>query len=208
MFRSFLLASFSELSCRYRYRHSSIFIMATRPGIEPPKRQSALIFTTAQQLRQDPGPSASERYAYVLALGAMFAWTLYDGSDDDGIDVIAPSGGPGTGTWKRTRSNDIGMILTDANATILVSGNRTRILPAATLTANRSLTLDDEGAVSGDELLIVRNDATAYTYTVINGGAGAGNVAVMPVSSRAWCRARFDGTNWIHIGSGLSLAAS
>lgn len=182
--------------------------MTARPGIEPPKRQSALVFTTVQQLRQEPGPSVSERYAYVLELGAMFAWTLYDGSTDDGIDVVAPSGGPGTGTWIRTRSNDRGDDLTNADATILVSGDRVRVLPAATLTANHTLTLSTTGAVEGDELLVVRNDATAYTYTLINGGAGAGNVAVMPVSQRAWCRARFDGTNWIHLGSGISLAAS
>lgn len=182
--------------------------MPQLPGTVQPTRQSALVFTTAQQLRQEPGPRAAERYAFVLELGAMFAWTLYDGSTDDGIDVIAPSGGPGTGTWKRTRSNNSGSNLTDANATILVSGNRTRILPASTLTANRTLTLGTTGAVSGDELFVVRNDSTAFTYTLINGGSGAGNIVVMPISNRAWCRARFDGTNWIHIASGISLAAS
>lgn len=183
--------------------------MPQRPGVEPSKRQSALVFTTAQQLRQEPGPSSAERYAIVLELGPEpFAWTLYDDSTDDGIDVIEPSGGPGTGRWIRTRSDDRGSDLTDASVTILVSGNRTRVLPAATLTANRTCTLDDEGAVEGDELYIVRNDTTAYTYTIVNGGAGAGNVAVMPVSNRAWCRARFNGTNWIHLGSGIALAAA
>jgi hypothetical protein len=182
--------------------------MATRPGIEPPKRQSALVFTTTQQLRQEPGPSASERYAFVLELGAMFAWTLYDGSTDDGFNVIAPSGGPGSGRWKRARSNDMGANLTDAAATIYVSGNRTRLLPASTLTTNRSLTLGTTGAVSGDELIIVRNDATAFTYTIVNGGSGAGNVAVMPANNRAWCSVRFDGTNWIHVGSAIALASS
>jgi hypothetical protein len=137
-----------------------------------------------------------------------FAWTLYDGSTDDGFNVIAPSGGPGSGRWKRARSNDMGANLTDAAATIYVSGNRTRLLPASTLTTNRSLTLGTTGAVSGDELIIVRNDATAFTYTIVNGGSGAGNVAVMPISNRAWCRARFDGTNWIHIGSAIALASS
>jgi hypothetical protein len=181
--------------------------MSNRSGITLPARQSALIFTTAQQLRQEPGPSTAERYAFVIELGCLFAWTLYSGLTDDGIDVVAPSGGPGSGRWIRTRSDDIGDDLTDANATILVSGNRTRVLPAATLTANRTLTLSTTGAVEGDELFIVRNDATAYTYTLANSGVGAGNVAIMPISNRAWCRARFDGTNWIHLASGISLAA-
>lgn len=183
--------------------------MPSRPGIEPPKRQSALIFATAQQLRQEPGPSTSERYAIVLELGnAIFAWTLYSGDADDGIDVIAPSAGPGTGRWKRTRSNDRGEDLPNADTAITVSGNRTRILPPSTLTANHSLMLDDEGAIAGDELYIVRNDSTAFTYTIVNGGVGAGNVVVMPASNRAWCRARFDGTDWIHLGSGIALASS
>lgn len=182
--------------------------MSNRPGIIPPTRQSAIVFTTAQQLRQEPSPSTEERYAFVLELGAMFAWTLYSGATHDGIDVIAPTSGPATGRWIRTRSNDRGDDLTDFDATILISGNRTRVLPAATLTANRTVTLGIAGAVVGDELFIVRNDATAYTYTAINGGTAAGNVAVMPVSNRAWCRARFDGTDWTHIASGISLATT
>lgn len=182
--------------------------MPLPPGIIPSRRQTALIFTTVQQLRQEPGPSSEERYAFVLELGTLFVWTLYNSSDDDGFNVIAPSGGPGSGRWIRNRTDDRGNDLTDANETIDVSGNRTRILPAATLTTNRTLTLDDANAVAGDELFIVRNDATAFTFTIANGGAGGGNVAVMPVSNRAWCRARFDGTNWIHLSSGIALASS
>jgi hypothetical protein len=181
--------------------------MAIRQGIVPPERQSALIFTTAAQLRQEPGPSVSERYAIVLALGPdPFAWTLYSSATDDGINVIAPSGGPGSGRWIRTRSDDRGSDLTDASTTITVASGRTRVLPAATLTANQILVLGTTGAVAGDELYIVRNDTTAYTYTITNGGAGAGNIAVMPVSNRAWCLARFDGTDFVHLGSGISLA--
>lgn len=183
--------------------------MPTRPGTVPPARQTPLVFITAQQLRQEPGPSTSERYAIVLELGPEpFAWTLYDGTTDDGFNVIAPSKGPGTGRWKRIRSDDRGEDLTDASATIYVSGGRTRVLPVSTLSDNRVLTLGTTGAVAGDELFIVRNDVEAFTFTIANGGPGAGIVAVMPVSNRAWCRARFDGTNWIHIASGISLAAS
>lgn len=183
--------------------------MPQRPGIEPSKRQSALVFTTVQQLRQEPAPLSSERYAIVLELGRVFAWNLYGTDAHNGITVIAPqSGGAGTGTWEVARSDDRGSDLTDASATITVAQGRTRVLLASTLTANRSLTLSTTGAEDGDEIYVVRNDATAFTLTLINGGAGAGNVAVMPVSSRAWCLARFDGTNWIHLGSGISLASS
>jgi hypothetical protein len=183
--------------------------MAYPPGIVPPARQSALIFITAQQLRQEYAPSVAERYAVVLELGKIFAWNLYGTQTHDGITVIAPqSGGPGAGRWVAVRHDERGDDLTDADVTISVSGKRTRVLPAATLTANHTLTLSTTGAVLGDELLIVRNDATAYTYTLINGGAGAGNVAAMPISNRAWCLARFDGTNWIHLSSGIALATT
>lgn len=183
--------------------------MPQRPGTEPPKRQSALVFATVQQLRQEPAPLTSERYAFVLEIGKTFAWNLYGSDDHNGITVIAPqSGGPGTGRWEVARSDDRGVDLTDDNAVILVSERRTRVLPAETLTANRVLTLGTTGAEVGDELHVVRNDVEAFTLTIVNGGTGAGNVAVMPVSTRAWCLARFDGTNWIHLGSGLSLSAS
>jgi hypothetical protein len=183
--------------------------MPQRPGIEPAKRQSALVFTTVQQLRQEPAPLSSERYAVVLELGKVFAWNLYGSDDHNGITVIAPqSGGAGTGRWIVTRCNDRGADLADASATITVSQGRTRVLPASTLTANRSLTLGTTRAEAGDEFYVIRNDATAFTFTLVNGGAGAGNVAVMPVSNRSWCLTRYDGTNWIHLGSGLSLAST
>lgn len=92
--------------------------------------------------------------------------------------------------------------------TITVSGQRHRVFPAETLTANRQITLSTTGAVAGDELFITRNDATTFTLTITNGGVGGGTLAVMPVSTRAWCLASFDGTNWFHSASGLALAAT
>lgn len=183
--------------------------MSRPPGLLPEKpRQSAIVYETADGLAQDPGPQTDIRYAVVLELGPeIFKWYLYASDAADGVNVIAPSGGA-SGRWKRARFDDRGDDLGDANITLLVSGGRTRILPTATLTADRTLTLDDAGAVQGDEILVVRNDAAAFVLTIANGGAGGGNVAVMPVSSRAWCLARFDGTNWIHMQSALALGAS
>lgn len=183
--------------------------MSRRPGLLPSKpRQSAIVYETADALAQDPGPQTDIRYAVVLGLGPqVFKWYLDASDAADGVNVIAPSGGT-SGRWKRARFDDRGSDLADASATLLVSGGRTRVLPAATLTANRTLTLGTTGAVAGDEILVVRNDATAFSLTIANGGDGAGNVAAMPVSSRAWCLARFDGTDWIHVQSALALAAS
>jgi hypothetical protein len=183
--------------------------MARTPGLLPPQpRQSAIVYETVDALAQDPGPQTDIRYAVVLELGPqIFKWHLYASDDADDINIVEPSGGA-SGRWKRARFDDRGADLTDASVTLLVSGGRTRVLPATTLSANRTLTLGTTGAVDGDEILVVRNDVGAYTVTIVNGGAGAGNVGVMPVSARAWCLARFDETNWIHVQSALSLGTS
>jgi hypothetical protein len=183
--------------------------MSPQPGSLPSKpRQSAIVYETADSLAQDPGPATDIRYAVVLELGPqIFKWWIYASDTADDVNVIAPSGGT-PGRWKRARFDDSGEDLGDANVTLLVSGGATRVVPPATLTAGRTLTLGTTGAAAGDEMLIVRNDAEAFAVTVVNGGAGAGNVAVMPSGSRAWCRARFDGTDWIHVGSGLALGTS
>lgn len=89
-----------------------------------------------------------------------------------------------------------GANLTDAAATIVITAGGWRILPPATLTANRTLTLGTTDAAAGDEILITRRDVGAFTYTVANGGVGGGNVAVLPVSQQAFVRAVYDGTNW------------
>jgi hypothetical protein len=170
--------------------------------------QAAVVFATVAALAQERGPHTDRRFAVVLELGPqVFSWALYDTTTADDVNVIAPSGGA-TGRWKRARYDERGADLTDADQTLTVAGRRLRVLPPATLTTNRTLTLDDAGAGAGDQILITRNDATANTLTIVNGGAGGGNVAVMPVSVRSWCLAVFDGTNWIHAASGLSLAAS
>lgn len=183
--------------------------MARQPGLLPEKpRQSAIVYETADALAQDPGPQTDIRYAVVLELGPqVFKWYLYASDAADGVNVIAPSGGA-SGRWKRARFDDRGADLADADATILVSGGRTRVVPPATLTAARALTLGTTGAVAGDEILVVRNDSEAFVLTLANGGSGGGNVAVMPSGQRAWCAARFDGTDWIHVGSGIALGTS
>lgn len=171
-------------------------------------RQSAIVYPTPAALSQDPGPASSMAYAVVLSLGpTVFSWALYDETDADDVNVIAPTGGS-PGRWKRARFVERGDDLADASATILVSGGRHRVIPPDTITAPRTLTLGTTGAVAGDKLLITRNDSAAHAVTLANGGTNAGTVAVMPAGARAWCLAVFDGTDWIHKASALSLATS
>lgn len=170
--------------------------------------QTAVVYATVDALAQERGPQTDKRFAIVLELGpVVFSWTLYDTSTHDGVNVIAPSGGA-TGTWKRARFAERGEDLSDADQTLLVSGKRHRVIPTATLTDNRTKTLGTTGASAGDQMLITRNDVEAFAVTIVNGGTGGGNVAVMPAGSRAWCLAVFDGTDWIHAAGGLALGTS
>lgn len=173
-----------------------------------PIRLHAVVYATAVSLAADPGPSTSTRYAVVLDLGArVFSWSLGNTDTIDSVTCIGHNGGS-IGRWKVIRDRNWGADLADAAATIYPSGKEVRVLPAATLTANRILTLGTTSAAADDELWLVRNDTSAFTFTISNGGAGAGTVAVMPVSVRAWCRVKFDGTNWVHIGSGMALGTA
>lgn len=184
--------------------------MPTPPGILADKpRQKATVYLTAADLANDPGPLTTVRYAHVLELGPeLWRWVYGDVSTADDVNIIEPANGGGLGRWIRTRATLRGANLTTGNQTITISGNRWRVIPAATILANSVITLDDAGAVEGDWILVTRNGTEAFTVTIANGGTGGGNLAVMPVSVRAWALSVFDGTDWIHGASGLSLAAA
>jgi hypothetical protein len=72
------------------------------------------------------------------------------------------------------------------------------------LSQNSTVTLNTTGAVVGDIIKIVRTDTSAYTIAVVNGGAGAGTIATLPVSVIGFVEAVFDGTNWLFNGIGIS----
>ncbi len=89
-----------------------------------------------------------------------------------------------------------GANLTDAAATIQITAGAWRILPAATLTASRTLTLGTTGAAAGDRVKVERLDLTAYAYSIVNGGVGAGTLLVLPPGRKSFALFYFDGTNW------------
>jgi hypothetical protein len=168
----------------------------------PAIRRAAAIWPTLALVRQSI-PPVVEHYLHVLGLPGLFKF-LPDSTDtDDGWTVIAPSG---NGRYVRVASPDRGDDL-DATTpqTIDVTEGPWRVIPAATLGANMTLTLDDAGASEGDTIEITRLDVEAYTVAIVNGGPGAGTLCAMPVSARAWALFYFDGTNWIHRRSGLML---
>lgn len=139
---------------------------------------------------------------YALCLdGGTFQWTLNDSSTADGRCVIAATGGS-PGRYKRLREDVQGAALTDADATLQVGDGFWRRMPAATLGANRTLTLGTTNAVAGDTLTITREDVGAFTLAVVNGGPGAGTLLTFPVSEKWWADFYFNGTNWVARSAG------
>lgn len=93
-----------------------------------------------------------------------------------------------------------GANLGDASVTIAIDEGNLRTMPPATMTAPRTITLGTTNAHQGDTQKITRQDATANTLTVNNGGPGGHATSqfqvVMPASKSSSSLWRFDGTDW------------
>lgn len=87
-----------------------------------------------------------------------------------------------------------GTAIGDADGNIAIAGGKWRVL--ATLSGNRSYTLQTTGAVAGDQITVTRTSTAANTAAFINGGPGAGTLLTMPNSKVAFAKFQFDGTNW------------
>lgn len=105
-----------------------------------------------------------------------------------------------TGPTGPTGANALALVpgadLTNADATIAVAGGSSYTLPAATLSANRTITISTTGLGTGEVMQIIRRDLTANTLAIVNGGAGAGTMYTFPGDGVT--RAAlfiFDGTN-------------
>lgn len=169
---------------------------------DPPR--AATIRTSVSVIESDQGPRIAH-YERPLDYAKLYQWIVDDASTADDVAVLSHTGGT-AGRWHLVRIDDLGDDLTDADATIYVGGKFDRVLPASTLTVNRTLTLGTTNAAAGDKLTIVRRDVEAYTYQIDNGGAGGGTLCTMPVSTAYWATFRFDGTDW-SVWSGGALPA-
>lgn len=108
-----------------------------------------------------------------------------------------------TGTWTASTNvvtADSAVVLADAaTSTIQVSQGRLRTLTA---TQANVITLGTTGALRGDQIRIVRLDATAFTVSVVNGGTAAGTLSVMVASKINGGLFQFNGTDWIALQPG------
>jgi len=94
-------------------------------------------------------------------------------------------------------------LLADGTATVACANSSAGSVNASqmvmldnTLSANRTLTLSTDSAVSGEVIDIVRFDGSAHTLAIVNGGSSGGTLITLPASQRRKAQFKFDGTNW------------
>lgn len=100
-----------------------------------------------------------------------------------------------------------GADLTDADVTLKWSDGLRRVVPAATITASRTITFgitagaDGRLPRAGDRLTVTRKGVEAFTLVFVNGGGGAGTMATLVASKAGYFIGEFDGTNWELVAS-------
>lgn len=162
------------------------------------------VYLTAASQGTDFGQDTA-RYAMNLERPEWtYQWIPGDVTTTDGINVLGYTGGT-PGAWRRLAHEDQGAALTDASATVYVSGDSWRRLPAGTLTASRTLTLGTTNARAGYDLTISVEGTGAYAYTLANGGTNGGTLGTF--SGAGFIHAQFDGTDWKVRGFGGNVAS-
>lgn len=136
----------------------------------------------------------------------LWVWSSTSAAAADSAHIAPTDVAAGAGRWIRVDESAQSLVdegrgpaganLTDADANLTIAGGQWRKLPAATLSAGRTLTLQPTGAAAGDQIEVTRLDATANTLAFVNGGPGAGTLFTMAISKIGWARFQFDGTNW------------
>jgi DNA-binding transcriptional regulator YdaS (Cro superfamily) len=145
---------------------------------------STALSQLAEAVRQTPKADATVP-APAVGLTHYFSDTLSQWAAKDPSDIVWP-----------LLTGAMGATLTDADATIQIGDGGRRVLPASTLSDNRTITLGTTNAVLGNVIEIARLDVEAFTLAIVNGGVGAGTLATFAVSAREYASFRFDGTNW------------
>jgi len=96
------------------------------------------------------------------------------------------------------RQHSATVALTDAPTTLDVATGTWYTMPAATLGADRAMTLSPTVGtpLAGDQITITRLDAGAHAMTIVDGGPGTPTLMTMPNSKTACAVCQFDGANW------------
>jgi len=150
-----------------------------------------------------------------VAAGSLFA--TFDGFSWASFQEIGGTLGPNvvvTIVGGYTQGVVNGANLTDANNTITLNGSGASpgftgggnlyTMPAATMSAARTITLGVGGAKKGDTLAIMRRDVTANTLTIQDDAATT--LAVFPINLKSSGVFQFNGTHFVptQVGSDVT----
>jgi hypothetical protein len=165
------------------------------PENSPRRPRATTIRDNVAQIEARRGPQVSH-YEIPLDNGKRYRFEPGNIQTPDSIAVLGHQGGT-DGNWLRVPIVDKGADLTDASVSINAGQDDWRVLPAATLTAPRTITLATTNAENGTRLEITRLDVGAPTLQIDNGGAGGGTLITFPGGVRSFAYFYFDGTNWL-----------
>jgi hypothetical protein len=96
-----------------------------------------------------------------------------------------------------------GNAVADASTTIQYAAGVGAWQQMAARTAARTITFGvGDGPNKNARMRFTVEDSAAFAVTVVNGGAGAGTLGVIPSGAKGFVEAQYDGTNWIFSAGG------
>lgn len=153
-----------------------------------------------ETLEAKAGPTITD-YEYPLDGGAVYEWVPGNSDAVDNWARLTHSGGT-SGRWVRKEAKKKGDDLADAaTETITAGGKPLRVLPDG-LSQNGVLTLATTNAGEGAEIRVTSRNTAAFTYAIVNGGAGGGTLVTFASATPSWADFYFNGTNWELTGGG------
>lgn len=162
-------------------------------------RRALTIVPSIAVIQSGTGPN-EPHYNMPLDRPVPFRFVLGDTTTDDDWTALEPSQGT-AGRFLDMPEKNLGASLADGNATITVAGKQRRRLVSGTLTQNSTGTLSTTGAREGHWMEFSLLDTAAFTYAIVNGGAGAGTLATKASGEARFLRVYFDGTDWLKLDS-------
>lgn len=111
-------------------------------------------------------------------------WLKHIGSDEFGWFPYAPEAPEGS------------PLADTAAQTVEISTGNWHELDVLSQDSTLTLGVQEPPLCAGAEMTVTRQDASAFTFAIINGGPGAGTLLTMPVSKKYSAVFQYDGTNW------------
>lgn len=143
-------------------------------------------------------PSIAHPTDRVMAFPRLSRANVHTNGDTAAIyhdsDLNAPAMAMPDGSTMPLMQPTPGAALADADATIALAAGAMRILEPGTLTAARTVTLSNAGALLGETFVVVRLDVENFAFDVSDGLA---DIFTFPALVKRAAYFRFDGVAWV-----------